>query len=92
MTKANKSGATKLRQERKPQGEARIVSALAWARRDRTPDQLAFYDNGLPVTFENIVGEAEELAAAFGVLGLKPGETVSFQLPNWREAIGRAHV
>jgi acyl-CoA synthetase (AMP-forming)/AMP-acid ligase II len=65
----------------------RTISELAWDRRARTPDRIAVHDNGCPVTFAEIVGEAEELAAAFGALGLQQGDTISFQLPNWREAV-----
>ena len=65
----------------------RTISELAWRRRAETPGKIALYDNGRAITFGEIVGEAEELAAAFGVLGLQPGDTISFQLPNWREAV-----
>jgi len=65
----------------------RTISALAWARRGAVPGKIAFYDGALPVTFGEIVDEAEEIAAGFGTLGLDSGDTISFQLPNWRETV-----
>ena len=38
-------------------------------------------------TFAAMAAEARRLAAAFRASGLKPGEVVSFQLPNWYEAM-----
>ncbi len=80
-------GETAQRRDAKAQREnGRTISALAWARRDETPGAIAFYDGGEPVSFGDIVDEAEEVAAGFAALGLNPGDTISFQLPNWREA------
>lgn len=67
--------------------DARLISELAWEKRRTMPDAVALYDNGIAVTYAQIVSEAEELAAGFGALGIQPGETISFQLPNWREAV-----
>lgn len=65
----------------------RTIAELAWRKRERTPDRTALFDGDVPVSFGAVVSEAEELAAGLRVLGIKAGETISFQLPNWREAI-----
>jgi acyl-coenzyme A synthetase/AMP-(fatty) acid ligase len=67
--------------------KGRVISELAWGRRESTPEKVAFYDFDKPVTFAEIVDEAEELAAGLRELGLQADETISFQLPNWREAV-----
>jgi acyl-coenzyme A synthetase/AMP-(fatty) acid ligase len=66
----------------------RTIAELAWRKRDRIADVIAFHeaDRG-SVTFGEIVTEAEELAAGMRAIGIQPGETISFQLPNWREAV-----
>lgn len=47
---------------------------------------VALWDAGQAVTFERILGEATAIAAYLLESGLKPGDVVSYQLPNWYEA------
>ncbi len=66
----------------------RTIAELAWQKRRKTPRAIAFYEGaGSGVTFGEIVAEAEELAAGLQAIGVQAGETISFQLPNWREAV-----
>lgn len=71
-----------------PRPASRIIADLAWAKRDATPDRAAFREgDGPDISFADIVGEAEEVASGLRAIGIEAGETISFQLPNWREAI-----
>ena len=38
-------------------------------------------------TFGEVHAQAQRLASAFAALGLKPGEVISLQLPNWAETL-----
>jgi acyl-CoA synthetase (AMP-forming)/AMP-acid ligase II len=59
--------------------------ALRMAR--RAPDKVAVVDGAHRLTFGQLLAQARRLAAAFAAMGLEPGEVVSFQLPNWSEAM-----
>lgn len=53
-----------------------------------TPNDIAIYlENGSHILFGSIFEEAMALASALSDLGLKAGDVVSFQLPNWRETV-----
>lgn len=61
-------------------------AALAGA--ERQPEDVAiFVDDGSTIRVGSIVEEARRLAGALRSLGLRRREVVSFQLPNWREAV-----
>ncbi len=65
-----------------------LVHEAAWARAREMPDEVAFYlEDAPPVTFGAVAREARALANAMAQLGLRAGDTVSFLLPNWREAV-----
>lgn len=53
----------------------------------REPDRIAVVEGGRATSFGAILAQARQLAAAFGAMGLEPGEVISFQLPNWTEAM-----
>ncbi len=60
----------------------------AWARARHVPDEVALYlEDEPPVSFGAVTREARALAAGMAQLGLRAGNTVSFLLPNWREAM-----
>lgn len=52
-------------------------AAGAWA------DEPAFIEDGKPVSFSRIFEQARQVARGMRELGLRPGDVVSFQLPNW---------
>ncbi|MFV8816099.1 AMP-binding protein [Haliea sp. E17] len=66
-------------------------STLAAVARDKAqaaPESVAvFLEDGAHLTFGAAWAEAQQLAAALAARGLQAGDVVSFQLPNWREAV-----
>jgi len=52
-----------------------------------TPDKVLWTDNLGALTCSEALERAERLGAVFLDWGLEPGDVVSFQLPNWNEAI-----
>ncbi len=71
-----------------PQYRNETMAANARRRAAETPDEIAvFLPDGNHVTYGAIHEEALRLARALRELGVGPGDVVSFQLPNWREAI-----
>jgi acyl-CoA synthetase (AMP-forming)/AMP-acid ligase II len=65
-----------------------LVHEGAWERARDVPDEVAFYlEDAPPVTFGAVAREARALANGMAQLGLRAGDTVSFLLPNWLEAV-----
>jgi len=60
-------------------------SAIALAARD--PQHVCVIEDGRRHTLEKVVSDAEALAAGLADLGVRSGDVVSFQLPNWHEAM-----
>ncbi len=53
-----------------------------------TAEAVAIYtEDGEHIRFGSIFDEALALAASMASLGLRAGDVISFQLPNWREAV-----
>lgn len=53
-----------------------------------SPDIVAIYlEDGCHICYGSIFEEAMALAASLSGLGLKAGDVISFQLPNWRETV-----
>ena len=44
----------------------------------RAPERIAVVEGERAVRFGEIVAEARQLSAAFGAMGLQPGEVISF--------------
>ncbi|MCF8710474.1 AMP-binding protein, partial [Rhizorhapis sp. SPR117] len=59
-------------------------SARDWAMKE--PDAQAFLGGTIPHTYQSLVADAEALAIGLLDLGLRPGEVISLQTPNWHEA------
>jgi acyl-CoA synthetase (AMP-forming)/AMP-acid ligase II len=51
------------------------------------PGRAAVIDGASELTFAHLWTRARRLARALRAMGLKPGDVVSFQLPNWSEAM-----
>lgn len=76
---------------------AALVRAGAWDNRTiadhaaerlaRTPDQIVVIEGGRAFSLRDIHDEATRLARALVSRGLAPGDTISFQLPNWHEGV-----
>ncbi|PSC02901.1 cyclohexanecarboxylate-CoA ligase [Alsobacter soli] len=62
------------------------IARLALRRCAEGPDRVALIDGDRRVTFGRLVDEAARLAAWLEKAGLRPGDVVSYQLPNWYEA------
>ncbi|HLY56120.1 MAG TPA: AMP-binding protein, partial [Stellaceae bacterium] len=65
----------------------RTLAREARERAQRMPDTVAFLGETEPATYGELVDQAESLAAGLAELGLRAGDVVSFQLPNWLEAV-----
>ena len=59
--------------------------AREWA--SKTPDAVAIVEGDASLTYKQLFDGAIMLAQAFIARGLKPGHVISFQLPNWYEAM-----
>lgn len=64
----------------------RTLAALALELTAADPAAAAFIDAGRTWTRAEVVADAEALAIALHDLGLRPGDVISFQVPNWAEA------
>jgi len=53
----------------------------------RAPDRVVAVEGGRSVTCTQVMDHARWLVGAFDALGLKAGEVISFQLPNWVETL-----
>jgi cyclohexanecarboxylate-CoA ligase len=51
----------------------------------RSPDKVAFVDSRRQVTYGQLRQEVDRCALGLLGLGVRPGDVVSFQLPNWIE-------
>lgn len=64
------------------------ISDCAWKKAEDTPDEVAIYLETEPaITFSAVATEARRLITGLRKLGLEEGDVISFQLPNWREAV-----
>ena len=62
------------------------IALEAWARAERSPDAIVYHlENGPGRTFSAVALEARRLITALQSLGLRSGDVISFQLPNWTE-------
>jgi cyclohexanecarboxylate-CoA ligase len=52
---------------------------------DRDPDKVAFVDSRRQVTYRQLQQEVDRCALGLLELGVRSGDVVSFQLPNWIE-------
>jgi cyclohexanecarboxylate-CoA ligase len=51
----------------------------------RTPDKTAFVDSRRQITYGELASEVDRCALGLLELGVRSGDVVSFQLPNWIE-------
>jgi acyl-CoA synthetase (AMP-forming)/AMP-acid ligase II len=64
----------------------RTVAAFAHDRAAEDPDRVLLIDGDLKLTSLQIYSRSQALAGWFLEIGLRAGDVVSFQLPNWWEA------
>ncbi|MEN9316150.1 MAG: hypothetical protein RIS35_2543 [Pseudomonadota bacterium] len=65
----------------------RTVADAALALADAEPERITHVADDRPHRVADLVGQARALAAGLSARGLRAGDVVSFQLPNWPEAI-----
>ena len=77
------------REARKAAGEwsGRTLAIAARERAADEPDVIAISGETGGLTYAELARTAEALARGFLKLGVKRGETISFQLPNWIESV-----
>jgi acyl-CoA synthetase (AMP-forming)/AMP-acid ligase II len=64
----------------------KTIADLAIDLAGRDPEAPLFLDAGPRADRQSVLADAEALAASLAELGLKAGDVVSFQIPNWIEA------
>ena len=64
----------------------RTVAEFARERMQAHPDRVQLIDGDRPFTCAELYRHGLQLAGHFQAMGLRPGDVVSFQLPNWWEA------
>ena len=62
------------------------IADHAAARAASDPDFVCMVDGEGQYTFASLLEEATALAAALAARGLRAGDVIAFQVPNWREA------
>lgn len=67
--------------------DERTIAQQATALAEAEPDFVALLDGDVSMTRAEAVAEAEALSAAMHARGLRPGDVIAFQVPNWREAM-----
>lgn len=65
----------------------RTVGDAAIAMADAEPDRITHVAGGRSHRISDLVEQARRLAAGLSARGLRAGDVVSFQLPNWTEAV-----
>lgn len=77
------------REQRLASGEwtGKTLADYARQRAKEQPDTVAIIGENGSMTFAEVLAEAQALARGMLEAGVKRGETVSFQLPNWLEAV-----
>lgn len=66
--------------------EMKTLADLARQRAAQTPDFVCLVDGVGEYTFAQVLAQAEALAAALHARGLRAGDVIAFQVPNWCEA------
>ena len=66
--------------------DRRTIADRATELADSDPDFVAFVDGRLSLTRQKLLRDATALAWSLTARGLRPGDVVAFQIPNWHEA------
>ena len=66
--------------------DGELLDGYLWRSADRTPDRLAVVDGDVRLTYAELARRVTAVAAGLRGLGVRRGDVVSLQLPNWWEA------
>ncbi len=66
--------------------EDKTLGDHARARAAQEPDTVVFLTDPTQPTYASLLAEGEALARSMIELGLRPGDVIGFQVPNWTEA------
>ena len=66
--------------------DVQTLAAYARQRALQYPDRVALCESGRTISYRTLLEEAQALAGGLWQIGLRRGDVVSFQLPNWIEA------
>ncbi|MBV1691069.1 AMP-binding protein [Novosphingobium sp. G106] len=66
--------------------DERTIADQAYVLAEQDPGFVAFVEGEERLTREALVADAEALSVALHARGLRPGDVIAFQVPNWREA------
>jgi cyclohexanecarboxylate-CoA ligase len=80
------------RYQRAGHWQDRLVDAYVAAAALKNPDAVAVVDAAATVTYGELERSVQAVAASLAGLGVGPGEVVSWQLPNWHEAVILHHA
>jgi acyl-CoA synthetase (AMP-forming)/AMP-acid ligase II len=64
----------------------RTLADEARARAEKTPDRVVFPNDAAQPSYASLLQQGHALAVALHDLGLRMGDVVGFQIPNWVEA------
>ncbi|PZQ56606.1 MAG: cyclohexanecarboxylate-CoA ligase [Novosphingobium pentaromativorans] len=67
--------------------DERTIAQQAQALAEADPDFVALIDGDVTMSRAQALADAEALSAALHARGLRPGDVLAFQVPNWREAM-----
>lgn len=67
--------------------DERTIAEQAMALAEADPAFVCLIEGEREVTREQAVSDAQALSAALHDRGLRPGDVIAFQVPNWREAM-----
>ena len=67
--------------------DERTIAEQATALAEAAPGFVVLIEGETEVTRGEVVADAEALSAALHARGLRPGDVIAFQVPNWREAM-----
>lgn len=66
--------------------DERTIADQAIERTADDPDFIAYLDGAAGISRSALVAEAQALSASLHARGLRPGDVIGFQIPNWHEA------
>ena len=65
----------------------RTFAHVLWDTAMREPERTAVVDGAVELTYRQLLDAAQRLAGGLADLGVRPGDRVVTQLPNWWEAV-----